>query len=218
MESIAGITVNHARAACKQILTTGLAQARGFEPTTREILPPGSSLEVVAVASPPAGVSNGALIRWGFEILNTRDVEPLRALWTDATVQRFPSATVRGPDAIAGYFQALFDALADFHMQIVALAESGDDVFVRWHLTGTHTGARVEGIDPTGRAVAIDGMDHLVVRDRTIVTNFVVSDQMQFARQIGMLPPDGSAGDRATKAAFNARTRLRARLRRRRRR
>jgi hypothetical protein len=37
---------------------------------------------------------------------------------------------------------------------------------------------------------------------------------MQFARQIGMLPADGSPADRATKAAFNASLRLRRRLRR----
>ena len=42
----------------------------------------------MGVASPPTGVSNGALIRWAFEILNTRDVQPLRALWTEATVER----------------------------------------------------------------------------------------------------------------------------------
>jgi len=51
------------------------------------------------------------------------------------------------------------------------------------------------------------------VRDGNVVSNFVVYDQMQFARQIGMLPPDRSLADRAMKAAFNARTRL---LRRRR--
>ena len=89
----------------------------------------------MSVISPPTGVCNGALIRWSFEILNTRDVQPLRALWTDATLERFG-----------------------------------------------------------------------------------VYDQMQFARQAGMLAPDGSAGDRATKAAFNAKTRLLARLRGRRRR
>ena len=50
-----------------------------------------------------------------------------------------------------------------------------------------------------------------------LVSNFVVFDQMQFARQIGMLPPDGTAADRATKAAFNAKTRLLSRLRSRRR-
>ncbi len=58
-------------------------------------------------------------------------------------------------------------------------------------------------------------MDHFVVRDGTVASNFVVFDQMQFARQIGMLPADGSAADRAMKAAFNAKTRLLARLRRR---
>jgi len=167
------------------------------------------------VASPPTGVSNGELVRWTFEILNARDVEPLRRMWTSATIERFPSGTVHGGDAMARYFTTLFAALPDFHMEVVALAETGEDVFVHWHLTGTHTGAPFEGIDATGRALAIDGMDHFVIRDATVATNFVVFDQMQFARQIGMLPPDGSRADRATKAAFNARTRLLARLRRR---
>jgi steroid delta-isomerase-like uncharacterized protein len=163
--------------------------------------------------SPPTGLSNGARVRWAFELLNSRDVESLRQLWTEATVERFPSVTVHGADAMAEYFQALLTALPDFHMQVLTIAESGEDVFVHWHLTGTHTGGRLEGIEPTGRAVAIDGMDHFVVRDGMVATNFVVFDQMQFARQIGMLPADGSAADRATKAAFNARMRLRARLR-----
>jgi hypothetical protein len=39
-------------------------------------------------------------------------------------------------------------------------------------------------------------------------------DQLQYAREIGMMPPDGSAADRAMKAAFNARTRLARRLKR----
>ena len=77
------------------------------------------------------------------------------------------------------------------------------------------TGAALEGIEPTGRALAIDGIDHFVIRDRTIATNFVVFDQMQFARRLGLLAPDRSRADRATKAAFNARTRRLARLRRR---
>ena len=168
----------------------------------------------MAVATPPTGVSNGELVRWAFEILNTHDVEPLRSFWTGATVERFPSRTLQGADAIADYFHGLFAALPDFRMEVVALAETGDDVFVRWHLTATHTGAPFEGIAATGRALAIDGMDHLVVRERMLVSNFIVFDQMQFARQLGLLPADGSAGDRATKAAFNAKTRLLARLRR----
>lgn len=167
----------------------------------------------MAVATPPTGVSNAELVRWTFEILNTHDVEPLRQVWTDATVERFPSGTLHGADAMAEYFRTLFAALPDFHMEVVAVAETGEDVFAHWRLTGTHSGGPFEGIEATGRSVAIDGMDHFVIRDGTIASNFVVFDQMQFARQIGMLPPDGSAGDRATKAAFNAKTRLVKRLR-----
>jgi hypothetical protein len=62
--------------------------------------------------------------------------------------------------------------------------------------------------------VAIDGMDHFVFRDGVVISNFVVFDQMQYARQIGMMPADGSAADKSLKVAFNARTKLTARLRR----
>ena len=67
-------------------------------------------------------------------------------------------------------------------------------------------------------AVPPTGVSKFVIRDGTIASNLVVFDEMQLARQIGLLPPDGSAADRATRAAFNATTRLAARLRDRRRR
>jgi hypothetical protein len=51
-----------------------------------------------------------------------------------------------------------------------------------------------------------------VVRDGEVISNSVVFDQMQYARQIGLLPADGSAADKALKGAFNARTRLAAKL------
>ena len=167
-------------------------------------------------AKPAAGASNGEIVRWTFEVLDAHDVSALRTMWTDATVERFPSSTVHGADGMAAYFEDLFAALPDLRMRVVALAENGEDVFVRWHMTGTHTGEPFEGLEATGRAIAIDGMDHFVIRDGTIATNFVIFDQMQFARQIGLLPPDGSRADRATKAAFNAKTRLLARVRARR--
>lgn len=172
---------------------------------------------MAVAATPPTGVSNGEIVRWAFETIDAHDVDALRQLWTADTTERFPSGTLHGADAMAGYFERLFAALPDLNMRIVTIAEAGDDVFVHWHMTGAHTVDPFEGIDATGRAVAIDGIDHFVIRDGTIASNFVVFDQMQFARQIGMLPPDGSAGDRAKKAAFNAKTRLLARLRRRRR-
>jgi len=120
----------------------------------------------MAVATPPAGVSNGELIRWAFGVINEHDVAPLRAVWSDAVVERFPDQTCRGQDEVAGYFADLFAALPDVHMDVTTIVEQGEDVFVHWHLTGTHTGAPLQGVLPTGCALAVDGMDHFVVRDR----------------------------------------------------
>ena len=174
---------------------------------------------VTTATAPPAGATNGELIRWAFGVINTHDIDPLRGFWSDDTVERFPDQTCRGAAEIAAYFEAVFAAAPDLRMKIDTLVEQGEHVFVHWHMTGTHTGAAFQGIAATGKPIALDGMDHFVVRDGTVASNFVIFDQMQFARQVGLLPPDGSAADRATKAAFNARTRvaseLRARLRRR---
>ena len=167
----------------------------------------------MTTASPPVDVSNAELVRWAFDAINKRDTSLLRQVWTADTVVRLPDRTCRGADEIAAYFDEAFAALPDWHMDVVSIAAEGDDVFVHWHLTGTHTGPLL-GIDPTGKALAVDGMDHFVMRDGKVASNFVIFDQMQYARQIGMMPPDGSAADKAVKSAFNLRTKVAERIRR----
>lgn len=161
----------------------------------------------MSVTAPPAAASNVDLMRWLFERLNAHDSAGARQLWSEETVERFPDRTCRGADEIANYFDASFAALPDWRMEIEGIAAEGDAVFVRWRLTGTHAAA-IFGIEPTGRRIEVDGIDHFTIREGRVVSNFVVFDQMQFARQIGMLPPDGSAADRVLRGAFNLRTRL----------
>jgi len=161
----------------------------------------------MAVTEPSAPASNAELIRWAFDVLNTHDVTPLKALWSDETWERFPTRTARGADDIASMFDAAFAALPDFVVRIVELAEQGDNVFVRWKVTGTHTGAPWEGVAPSGKRVELDGIDHFVVRDGRVVSNFIVFDQLQFAQAVGLMPQTGTLGDRAVKAAFALRTR-----------
>jgi steroid delta-isomerase-like uncharacterized protein len=167
----------------------------------------------MSTAAPVTHASNTELIRWTFEKLNEHDVAALRQVWTDETTERFPDRTCRGADEIASYFEDAFRGLPDFHMEIVGIVEQDEHAFVHWHLTGTHRG-QLLGIEPTGRKLSIDGMDHFTIRDGVIVSNFVIFDQMQYARQIGMMPPDGSTADKSLKVAFNARTKLLARVRR----
>ena len=163
---------------------------------------------MATASSPPTDATNVELVRWSFEQINRHDVEPLKQFWTAQTAERFPDRTCHGADEIAAYFEDLFRAVPDVHMEIKAIAAEGNDVFVQWHLTGTHTGPLL-GIEATGKSLAIDGLDHFVLDDDgRVASNFVVFDQMQYARQIGMMPPDGSAADKALKSAFNVRTKV----------
>jgi predicted ester cyclase len=160
------------------------------------------------------GMSNIDIVRRAVECIAAQDLDGARKYWTDATVERFPDRICHGADEIAAYFQDKFTAIEGFHLEIKSVAGAGDDVFVQWLMAGRHVGP-VLGVAGTGRELTIDGMDHFVVRDGVVVSNFVVFDQMQFARQVGLLPRDASIVDRALKGAFNAGTAVRGKLRRR---
>jgi glyoxylase-like metal-dependent hydrolase (beta-lactamase superfamily II) len=80
---------------------------------------------------------------------------------------------------------------------------------VQWRFNGTFAGPGfLNGVAPTGHPVALEGLDLLTVRDGMIQSNDAFSDSMTFARQIGMMPPQGSSGERRLAGAFNAKTRL----------
>jgi steroid delta-isomerase-like uncharacterized protein len=167
----------------------------------------------MSIATAPTDVSPAELIRWAFDTLNRRDIATLKQMWTDDTLQRFPDRTCRGADEIAEYFEEVLAGLSDLHFDVRDVSEDGENVYVHWHLTATHTGP-LQGFEPTGKRVELDGIDHFVVRDGKVASNFIVFDQLQYGRQLGVMPPDGSAGDKAMKAAFNVKTKVAKRLKR----
>ena len=84
---------------------------------------------------------------------------------------------------------------------------------VRWSATGTFSGpGSFQGIAPTGQHVTLTGLDLLRVRDGLIVHNDAFTDGLGLARQLGLMPPQGSRADTAMLGAFNAKTRGARRL------
>lgn len=159
-----------------------------------------------ASSTPPAGASPEELVRWTFGRINAHDIEALKPLWKN-TVEHFPQGTRRGADDIADYFYEVIAGMPDdFQLEIQGLAAQGENVFVRWEMTGTFNGASFNGIAATGASIELGGIDHFVIRDGAIVSNHVQFDQMNFARQLGMLPADGSLADTALKSIFNLKT------------
>jgi len=80
---------------------------------------------------------------------------------------------------------------------------------VQWHATGTFSGGKYQGIEPTGKHVEIRGVDVMEITDGRVVRDTIYYDGASFARQIGMLPRSGSGVDKAILSVFNTVTRLR---------
>jgi steroid delta-isomerase-like uncharacterized protein len=148
-----------------------------------------------------------------------RDLSDPDHYWTDESVDHFLGAgvTARGKKELTQWFRDLFAAMPDFKVEIENVFDDGvSQVVVQWHGTATFDGsAPFLGIEPNGRRVDMRAVDVFQLdSDRKVRTNTVYYDGMDFARQLGMLPPRDSAADRAVLAAFNGATKLRRRLRR----
>ncbi|WP_231137993.1 ester cyclase [Rhodococcus opacus] len=93
----------------------------------------------------------------------------------------------------------MFAAVTDFAFELISIAESGNDVLVHWHLTGRHVGIFVGASSlPDGESTSRDSTTSSSSPPRC------ATRQVEIARQIKLLPTDGSIADRAMNGVFNA--------------
>lgn len=159
------------------------------------------------------------IARETFRVLfDERDLSDPYRFWTDESIDHFLAAgvSIRGAQALADWFRDLFAALPDWHVEIENSFDDGDrQAVVQWRGGGTFTDAPFLGIEPNGRTIDLRGIDVFRFDENgKVESNTVYYDGAEFGRQVGMLPPRDSALDRGMLAAFNAGTRLKARLRR----
>lgn len=151
-----------------------------------------------------------------FEALGRRELDAMAELDHPDVVDDFVAiGEFRGIPAVRAFFDELFAAFPDFVIEVVQLTADAERAVVQWRATGTFTGAPFQGIHATGRAVELRGCDVMRIEDGRLRSNTIYYDGLGFARQIGMLPREGSPGDKAMTVAFNAGTDVRARLHRR---
>ena len=145
-----------------------------------------------------------------FEAVRRRDLDQIVASGhPEEYVDDFVAiGEFRGKDAVRGFFSELFAAIPDFELTVERVVSDESTVAVKWLAQGTFTGAPFQRIRPTGKAVRLRGVDFFEVEKGLIRRNTVFYDGASFARQIGMLPRQGSRPDRAMLALFNLKTRL----------
>jgi steroid delta-isomerase-like uncharacterized protein len=149
-------------------------------------------------------------VRSYFEALDNRDPDAMAAHWREDGIEDVvPVGVMRGPEELRAFFASIFAAMPDVRTTITRLVAGERSCAVEWRQEGTFDGAPFMGIEPTGKHMELRGFDLIEIEDGLLVSNTAYFDGASFARQIGMLPPDGSGADRAMKGAFNAVTKLR---------
>ena len=145
-----------------------------------------------------------------FAALGSRDVRALGEHWSEDGVNEIvPIGVLRGRGEVEDFFRGLFAAMPDLETTVVRVVPGDRLAAVEWRMSGTFTGEPFQGIDPTGKAVEMRGLDLFEVEDDLIVGNTAYYDGAEFARQVGLMPPQDSGAERALKSAFNAVTKVR---------
>jgi len=158
--------------------------------------------------------SVAAVGRAYFDALAARDPDAMAACWAPGGVDRLiGQAELHAPDGVREYFTALFAAFPDFSAEVLSITTEEDRCAVRWQATGTFAGpGTFNDVAPNGARIHLEGCDVVQVRDGLVVHNDAYVDGMSIARQLGLMPPQGSTAEQRMTSAFNAKTRVGQRL------
>ena len=149
-------------------------------------------------------------VRSMFDAIARRDPEAVAEHWReDAVDDIVPIGVLRGRQAVADFWRETFAAVPDLEMTVTRVVAGETQAAVEWRLSGNFTGGPFQGIDPTGKRIELRGLDLFELEDGEIVSNTAYYDGASFARQVGMLPPEGSGAERTMRSAFNAVTKVR---------
>jgi glyoxylase-like metal-dependent hydrolase (beta-lactamase superfamily II)/predicted ester cyclase len=193
----------------------GMVDGESASETTAKVQEVAASVQQVARKRKRiSGSKAEAVARRYFEAIDARDLDTAVSLWAEGGREN-----VRGqvdtvaPEGVRAFIGGLLDAVPDLSMTILSTTTEEERCGVHWQVTGTFAGpGHFAGVAPTGNPIDLEGFDLIGVKDGLIQSNDAFSDSMTFARQIGMMPAQGSAAEQRMTGVFNAKTRLSGRL------
>jgi steroid delta-isomerase-like uncharacterized protein len=116
------------------------------------------------------------LRRWFHEVWNERRPETIDELLAPQSVCHSDGGVLNGRDEFkALMYEPFVSALPDLCIEIDAIVADGDQVVVRWHAMGTHTGEGL-GIPATGRTGAFCGITWVRVEEGKLVEGWQCSN------------------------------------------
>lgn len=114
-------------------------------------------------------------------------------------------AELHGPEEVIEYFKAFAAAVPDLVADIMSVTAQDDRAVVHWRMRGTFNGTgTLLGLAPNGRTFDMLGTDVLTIRDGKIVHNAAITNGLEFARQLAIMPPSGSLTERVLFGLVNS--------------
>jgi steroid delta-isomerase-like uncharacterized protein len=146
-----------------------------------------------------------------FEAVGRRDLDAMEAFYEEGgTGEIHGLVELTVPGTYRPWFANLFEAFPDFKFEILDVVATGEKAAVRWRARGSFTGpVRFEGLEANGAAVDVQGCDVLTIQGSRIHRNDAYMNGAEMARQLGALPAEGSAAEKAAIVLANLKTRLR---------
>ena len=96
-----------------------------------------------------------------------------------------------GPEGNRARLVEVSIAFPDVHFRLDDLIAEGDQVAVRFTISGTHLGP-FAGIPATGKQISIQGMIVHRLQDGKIVEDWAVRDSLGLLQQLGVIPMPGA--------------------------
>ena len=133
---------------------------------------------------------NLELIRKLYVALNAQDFDAQDEFWHDDMIWHGPPGfgDIHGLNAFKyEVLQPFYKAFPDYHVKDDIQVANGDWVSATGFLTGHHKGEWM-GIPATGRPVRMQYSDFWLIRDGKISENWVMVDELDVLRQLGVDP------------------------------
>jgi steroid delta-isomerase-like uncharacterized protein len=117
-------------------------------------------------------------------LLESRDPAAAEDLFaSDFVSHSMPPGFPAGVEGVTRWFGLVRDAFPDAEVTIDELVADGDRAAVATTISGTHTG-ELMGMPPTGRRVAVAGIDLVRVEHGRIVEHRGLTDTVGLMRQL----------------------------------
>jgi predicted ester cyclase len=118
------------------------------------------------------------------QLLASRDLDRLGEFFAaDFTSHNMPPGLPQGLDGVRAFFQLFLAGLDDIEVTVDELIADGDRVAVATTTSGVHSG-ELFGVEPTGRRIAVTGIDLVRVADGLIVEHRGLTDTVGLLRQL----------------------------------